>query len=238
MTVTALIPAPRTPDPADRWEIVTRAQQGDTAAFGELYELYAPKVHAFIWRRTGDRHLAEDLTGDVFVRALRNLGGLSWQGRDPGAWLITIARNIVVDYFKSHRYRRELTVEDVRDSVDRLDESPEGDPASAVADHFTNLTLLAAVTKLVPEQQECIRLRFLCGYSVTETAQAMGKQEGAVRALTYRATKALGRLLDGQGIGPDAPPRRRKPAPPQPPRLRSGDELIGEYRRRTAAVAR
>ena len=148
----------------------------------------------FIYFRVGNRPLAEDLTADTFLRALKRIGSFTWQGRDLGAWLVTIARNLVADHFKSGRYRLEVTTGDVLDA-DQADRGPEGSPEAAVVDHITNVALLTAVKQLNPEQQECIVLRFLQGFSVAETAQAMGKNEGAIKALQYRAVRALHRLL-------------------------------------------
>jgi RNA polymerase sigma-70 factor (ECF subfamily) len=189
---------PARPDPTDAaaevWGLVERAQAGDTVAFGLLYDRYVDTVFRFIYFRVGNRPLAEDLTSDTFLRALKRIGSFTWQGRDLGAWLVTIARNLVADHFKSGRYRLEVATGDVLES-DREDRGPEGSPEAAVVDHITNVTLLTAVKQLNPEQQECIVLRFLQGFSVAETAQAMGKNEGAIKALQYRAVRALARLL-------------------------------------------
>lgn len=189
---------PDRPDPSDAahevWTLVERAQQGDTAAFGLIYDRYVDTVFRFIYFRVGNRPLAEDLTSDTFLRALKRISSFTWQGRDLGAWLVTIARNLVADHFKSGRYRLEVTTGDVLDA-DREDRGPEGSPETAVVDHITNVALLTAVKQLNPEQQECIVLRFLQGFSVAETAQAMGKNEGAIKALQYRAVRALARLL-------------------------------------------
>lgn len=189
---------PSRPDPSDAahevWTLVERAQQGDTEAFGLIYDRYVDTVFRFIYFRVGNRPLAEDLTSDTFLRALKRISSFTWQGRDLGAWLVTIARNLVADHFKSGRYRLEVTTGDVLDA-DREDRGPEGSPESAVVDHITNVALLTAVKQLNPEQQECIVLRFLQGFSVAETAQAMGKNEGAIKALQYRAVRALARLL-------------------------------------------
>jgi RNA polymerase sigma-70 factor, ECF subfamily len=186
------------PDPTDAaagvWALVERAQAGDAEAFGQIYDRYLDTVFRFIYFRVGNRQLAEDLTADTFLRALKRIGSFTWQGRDPGAWLVTIARNLVADHFKSGRYRLEVTTGDVLDA-DREDRGPEGSPEAAVVDHITNVALLTAVKQLNPEQQECIVLRFLHGFSVAETAQAMGKNEGAIKALQYRAVRALARLL-------------------------------------------
>ena len=189
---------PDRPDPSDAahevWTLVERAQGGDTEAFGLIYDRYVDTVFRFIYFRVGNRPLAEDLTSDTFLRALKRISSFTWQGRDLGAWLVTIARNLVADHFKSGRYRLEVTTGDVLDA-DREDRGPEGSPETAVVDHITNVALLTAVKQLNPEQQECIVLRFLQGFSVAETAQAMGKNEGAIKALQYRAVRALARLL-------------------------------------------
>ncbi|TMM39193.1 MAG: sigma-70 family RNA polymerase sigma factor [Actinobacteria bacterium] len=189
---------PSRPDPSDAaaevWALVERAQAGESEAFGLIYDRYVDTVFRFIYFRVGNRQLAEDLTSDTFLRALKRIGSFTWQGRDLGAWLVTIARNLVADHFKSGRYRLEVTTGDVLDA-DREDRGPEGSPEAAVVDHITNVALLGAVKQLNPEQQECIVLRFLQGFSVAETAQAMGKNEGAIKALQYRAVRALARLL-------------------------------------------
>ncbi|MEV8513296.1 sigma-70 family RNA polymerase sigma factor [Dactylosporangium sp. NPDC051484] len=182
-------------DPASEvWALIERAQAGDGAAFGLLYDRYFDTVFRFVYFRVGNRQLAEDLTADTFLRALKRIGSFTWQGRDLGAWLVTIARNLVADHFKSGRYRLEVTTGDVLDA-DRPDRGPEGSPEAAVIDHITNVDLLKAVKQLNPEQQECIVLRFLHGFSVAETAQTMNKNEGAIKALQYRAVRALARLL-------------------------------------------
>ncbi|MGE5830454.1 MAG: ECF subfamily RNA polymerase sigma factor, BldN family, partial [Micromonosporaceae bacterium] len=186
------------PDPTDAaaevWALVERAQAGDGEAFGLIYDHYFETVFKFIYFRVGNRPLAEDLTSETFLRALRRIATVTWQGRDLGAWLVTIARNLVADYFKSGRYRLEVTTGDVLDA-EQADRGPEGSPEVAVVEHITNVALLTAVTQLNPEQQECIVLRFLHGFSVAETAQVMGKNEGAIKALQYRAVRALHRLL-------------------------------------------
>ncbi|WP_328851499.1 sigma-70 family RNA polymerase sigma factor [Micromonospora globbae] len=189
---------PSRPDPSDPatevWALVERAQAGEAEAFGLIYDRYVDTVFRFVYFRVGNRQLAEDLTSDTFLRALKRIGSFTWQGRDLGAWLVTIARNLVADHFKSGRYRLEVTTGDVLDA-DREDRGPEGSPEAAVVEHITNVALLSAVKQLNPEQQECIVLRFLQGFSVAETARAMGKNEGAIKALQYRAVRALARLL-------------------------------------------
>ncbi len=188
------------------WQTVQLAQLGDSRAVTELYERYQDVVFRFIYFRVGNRPLAEDLAQDVWVRALKRVDKYEYRDKDFGAWLVTIARNIVADYFKSGRCRLEVAVGTISDSVTderggRSRTGHEPSPEGGVVDHIMNVTLLTAVKQLNPEQQECIVLRFLRGFSVAETAQAMGKQEGAVKALQYRAVRALARLLP-EGFSP------------------------------------
>src|SRR5262249_56811428 len=82
---------------AETWHLVRLAQAGDGEAFGQLYDRYVDMVFRFVYLRVNDRALAEDFTSETFLRALRRIGTISYQGRDIGAWFITIARNIVLD---------------------------------------------------------------------------------------------------------------------------------------------
>jgi RNA polymerase sigma-70 factor (ECF subfamily) len=194
------IPSPTpSPEPTSQQAVimaaVRRAQQGEGEAFGELYDAYVDLVHRYISHRVGNHALAEDLTSETFLRALRRIGTFTWQGRDFGAWLVTIARNLIADHFKSSRYKLEHSTPNILESA--VEASHEG-PENEVLAGITNATLLAAVRQLGPEQQECIVLRFLQGMSVAETAAILGKNEGAVKALQYRAVKALGRLLPAE----------------------------------------
>ncbi|MBV9099319.1 MAG: sigma-70 family RNA polymerase sigma factor [Frankiaceae bacterium] len=179
-------------------EIVSRAQAGDHEAFGELYDRYVDVVYRYIYYRVSNATLAEDLTSETFLRALRRITSYTWQGRDFGAWLVTIARNLIADHFKSGRYRMEVATSDlVEAGADRGEDGPENEVLASI----TNEALLEAVKKLNPEQQECVSLRFLQGMSVAETAAIMGKNEGAIKALQYRAVKSLSRLLPEDLLG-------------------------------------
>ncbi|NJQ03792.1 ECF subfamily RNA polymerase sigma factor, BldN family [Streptomyces zingiberis] len=171
-------------------DLVERAQDGEAEAFGRLYDQYADTVYRYIYYRVGSRATAEDLTSETFLRALRRISTFTWQGRDFGAWLVTIARNLVADHFKSSRFRLEITTGEMLDA-NEVERSPE----DSVLESLSNATLLDAVRRLNPQQQECVTLRFLQGLSVAETARAMGKNEGAIKTLQYRAVRTLARLL-------------------------------------------
>jgi RNA polymerase sigma-70 factor, ECF subfamily len=172
------------------WALVKAAQEGDMVAFGDLFDRYYDVVFRYVLFRTGDRTLAEDLTQETFVRALRRISSVSYQGRDIGAWFVTIARNLIFDHVKSSRYRLEQTTSEI------VELSPStGGPEQQVLDLATNDELLRCVRKLNPDQQECIQLRFLQGLSVAETAEIMDRNEGAVKALQHRAVRRLAQLL-------------------------------------------
>ncbi|MCP3822129.1 sigma-70 family RNA polymerase sigma factor [Streptomyces sp. A3M-1-3] len=177
-------------DSARMMDLVERAQAGEAEAFGRLYDQYSDTVYRYIYYRVGGKATAEDLTSETFLRALRRISTFTWQGRDFGAWLVTIARNLVADHFKSSRFRLEVTTGEMLDA-NEVERSPE----DSVLEALSNAALLEAVRKLNPQQQECVTLRFLQGLSVAETARVMGKNEGAIKTLQYRAVRTLARLL-------------------------------------------
>ena len=172
--------------------LVDSAREGSPQAFADLYDRYVDRVYRFVlYRVSGDVALAEDITSEVFVRALRKIKGFTWQGRDVGAWFLTIARNLVLDHFKSGRFRLE------RVGMDPGDGTREGvvDPEDQALSRVSQANLYKAIQRLGNEQQEVIYWRFLQGYSVAEAAAAMDKTEGAIKALQYRAVKALYKLV-------------------------------------------
>jgi RNA polymerase sigma-70 factor (ECF subfamily) len=170
--------------------LVELARTGDKEAFGLLYDHYQPSVYRFLYYRTRSQTLAEDLTSETFFRALRSMNGFRWQGKDFGAWLMTIARNLTMDHFKAGRTRLELTTEDMSPH-DNAEEGPE----SAVLAGLTNEALLKALTELPTEQRECLIMRFLQGLSIAETAQALDRSDGAVKQLQLRGVRNLAKLL-------------------------------------------
>jgi RNA polymerase sigma-70 factor (ECF subfamily) len=175
---------------AATWELVTRAKDGDGEAFGQLYDAYVDMVYRFIYFRLNDRALAEDFTSETFLRALRRISTIDYQGRDIGAWFMTIARNLILDHKKSARTRLEVPTAETIEG-ERRERSPE----AAVLDLLTSQRLMAAVRQLGDEQRECVILRFVQGFSVSETATVMGKNDGSVKALQHRAIRKLAELI-------------------------------------------
>jgi len=175
------------------WDLVAAAQGGDRQAFGQLYQRYAPEVTRFVLSRTGDRLLAEDLTSETFLRALRRIDSVTDQGRDVGAWLTVIARNLIIDDHKSVRFQQEHPTgalpETGTDSGDWLG------PEQVVIQRDTAISVARWVAQLPPAQRQCLWWRLWRGLSTAETAAAMGRTETAVRALRHRAVRTLAELL-------------------------------------------
>ncbi|MEJ7833750.1 MAG: sigma-70 family RNA polymerase sigma factor [Nocardioides sp.] len=170
--------------------LVELARKGDTEAFGLLYDHYQASVYRFLFYRTRSSALAEDLTSETFFRALRSMTSFRWQGKDFGAWLMTIARNLATDHFKAGRTRLEMTTED----MGQHDDTTEG-PESTVLASLTNEILLRALTELPDEQRDCLVMRFLQGMSIAETAAVLGRSDGAVKQLQLRGVRNLAKLM-------------------------------------------
>jgi RNA polymerase sigma-70 factor, ECF subfamily len=169
--------------------LVDRARDGDAQAFAALYDRYVDRIFAYVHRRVGHRQVAEDLVGDVFLRAFRRLSTFEWQGVDLGAWITTIARNRVHDHFRSARFRLERSTDEVREPAPERT-NPDDPERVAVARDLTR-SLGEALGSLKDEHREVIELRFVHDLSVTETATVMERSIDATKALQYRALKAL-----------------------------------------------
>lgn len=170
--------------------LVELARSGDRNAFGELYDHYHSAVYRFLYYRVSSVTLAEDLTADTFFRALRGMSSFRWQGRDFGAWLMTIARNLVADHFKAGRTRLEHTTEDT-ETLDSAADSPEREVLATL----TGEILRSALNELPREQRECIVLRFLDGMSIAETAEIMHRSSGAIKQLQLRGIRNLAKSI-------------------------------------------
>ena len=180
----------------------------------------------FLGNRLQDRGLVEDLTSETFTRALRRIDSVSDQGRDVGAWFTTIARNLVFDHAKSHRTQRESTVAEVADAG-----TARPGPERVAICNETAAEVRRHVAKLPLDQQECLRLRFWQGLSTGETAAAMGRSEGAVKALRHRAIGGLRASLTRDAA---APAPTREAADP----LASARRAVTEVAQRVASAQR
>ena len=186
-------PDPDDPEKARIAALVTLAQQGDAEAFGEVYDAYVDSIYRYLYYRVGSHALAEDLTSETFLRALRRLDSFTWQGKDIGAWFVTIARNLVTDHVKSSRFKLEVTTADMLDADQAV--GGLGGVEDEVMGRLDSAVLLDAVRQLKADQQECIVLRFLQGLTLAETAAVMARSEGAIKQLQLRAVRALAKLV-------------------------------------------
>jgi RNA polymerase sigma-70 factor (ECF subfamily) len=169
--------------------LAVRAAKGESAAFGLLYDRHVAAIYRYVYYRVRDDAEAEDLTSDVFMRALKAIP--RYEPRQAFlAWLYRIARNAVID--RARKGNRQVPFEDALEhpGVDRIVE-----PDVELLAHSDGAMLRLALAKLTPLQQEIIVLRFLEGYSTQEIARLVGKNEGTVRGIQFRAIGALRQLI-------------------------------------------
>ena len=169
--------------------LVLAAKAGDASAFGELYERYRDPIYRFCLARTGAAHDAEDLTSDVFVKALQSLDRYQDRGLPFVAFLYRIARNAAIDRARTLKQPFSfdgLLVEPASK------QNVEQEATFAVEKSI----LLAALARLKPEHRDVITMRFIEGYAALEVAQFLGKTEGAIRTLQHRALERLRKEFD------------------------------------------
>jgi RNA polymerase sigma-70 factor, ECF subfamily len=174
-------------DAEDDERRLVEAAQRDPSEFGALYERHFERVYAFVVRRVRDRDVAEDLTADVFHKALSHLPRFEWRGAPFGAWLIRIAANSVAD--RSRRGEREVTDDDRLAS-----EASIGDDVGRFEDHAT---LFRYVDELPEIQRAVIVERFAHERSIRDVAAQLRKSEGAIKQLQWRALKTLRQWMEG-----------------------------------------
>lgn len=165
--------------------LLVEAAQADTRRFSDLYERNFERVYAFVASRVRDRAAAEDLTAQVFHKALENIGRFEWQGKPFAAWLYRIAANVI----SSHAVRaaRELNLDDADLAVT---------PSALPEEIEWKARLFRLVNDLPEDQRRVITMRFAAEKSIRETAQALGRSEGAVKQLQMRALRTLRQQME------------------------------------------
>lgn len=172
----------------DEESIARGLQKRDSDAWAGVYEEYFPKIYRYIAVRLGDRIEAEDLTEQVFLKALESISSFKWRGAPVSAWLFRIAHNQVIDYHRTSRSKKSLP-------LDELLVSNDIDPEIVAEDNIDIRLLVQAVGQLTRAQRDVIKLRFAGGLSTAEVAKILGKKEGAVKALQHSALVALRKRL-------------------------------------------
>ena len=174
--------------------LVEDAQAGDAWAFGRLFDHFHLPIHRYVASRVRRPSDAEDLTQLVFVKALEALPRYESRGVPFGAWLFRLARNAIIDFSRtSHEHA------DLAQSVDRAGTG--AGPDEMVVTRQEIDAVGAALSTLTEDQRDAITLRFFAGLTAREAAQVMGKQEGTVRGLQFRAIAALRRELGIEEAG-------------------------------------
>lgn len=195
MTGMHAVPArPDVDDPhAAAWALVERAQAGDSGAFADIYRLHYARIRTYAGYRARP-DLADDFAQETFARALRTIGGFTWQGRDIAAWLTTICHNLVADYYKKHSVRREMNVGSILEFETAADSAPLGAALDRAADEES---LYAILAQLGPADRRVLICRHLLGMSLDETATHLGRTKTGVKSQAFRAMAAARRIAAG-----------------------------------------
>lgn len=187
-----------TPTAVTEWseeQLLEAAVAYDDVALGELYDRYEARIFSYIYRRTGDEAVAEDLTAQVFVKMLQAIRDRrAWHSSFSG-WLYRIAHNVVIDQYRQRERHAQIGLDDAPDLV-----AEDDDPAVSAELRLTTDKVRFAMRQLTDEQAEVLSLRFLEGYSIFEVASLMNKTEGAIKALQYRAVATLRNLLEHEQL--------------------------------------
>ena len=173
----------------DEEGLVRRAQHRDQEAFAQLYEEHFDKIYRYVTLKIGNETEAEDMTQQVFLNALQSISSFKWKGIPFSAWLFRIAHNQVVDYFRS----KKRTTVPLDESL--VSSNSNDNPQSVVEQKLDIEQLLLATKQLTEAQREVISLRFAGELSIAQVAKAMGKSQGAVKALQHSAIVALRKTL-------------------------------------------
>ncbi|MFE1329708.1 RNA polymerase sigma factor [Streptomyces microflavus] len=171
-------------------ELLALARSGDREAFATLYNATRPEVMRFIASRVRDKHQAEDLTQETYIRALRGVERFTWQGRDFTAWLTVIARNLITDHYRDSGRRPETLVDDAQ-YFDAVEPSAE----SAILADLDRAVVRRALVTLNPDHRRVIVLQVWSGLSCGQIAVEMHRSVGAVKTLRHRAIANLRRAL-------------------------------------------
>ena len=185
------------PDSSDRIKdrgpemrnLVARAQAGDREALEELYLLHFDRIYSYLHVSVGNKHDAEDLTTQTFLKMLESIGRFRWQSAPFSAWLFRIAHNLAMDHFRaSRRWQPE----------EEVPEPPADESTSAetgALDAIGRRSMLELIQDLSPEQQQVLTLKFVFNFSNGEVATILGKTEGAIKSLQHRALASLQKQL-------------------------------------------
>jgi RNA polymerase sigma-70 factor, ECF subfamily len=178
-------PAKRGPGQQELRALVDRAQAGEREALEELYLIHFDRIYSYLHMTVGNRHDAEDLTTQTFLKMLESIGRFRWQSVPFSAWLFRIAHNLAMDHFRAgRRWQPEEEVPEPHGSEER---SAEEQAMHSIG----RASMLEMIEDLSPEQQQVLTLKFVFNFSNGEAATILGKTEGAIKSLQHRALVSL-----------------------------------------------
>ena len=169
--------------------LVQRAIDRDRAAFTALYDSCIDKVYKHVYYRVSNQTDAEDITQEVFIKAWRAIDKYKSTGAPFVTWLIAIAHNLIIDHYRAKRNFASL------EEADSCGQNDDANPEAMVESIFKQNDVRDAISKLKEEKQKVILMRFIDGFSYKEIANSMGKREGAIRVIQYRALNDLRDML-------------------------------------------
>ena len=193
------------PSAAEIRKLVERGQQGDRAALEELYLIHFDRIYSYLHMTVGNRHDAEDLTTQTFLRMLESIRKFRFQSAPFSAWLFRIAHNLSMDHFRANR--RWQPEEEVPEPLDSAERSAEDEAFQSIG----RQSMLGLIESLSQEQQQVLTLKFVFNFSNAEAATILDKTEGAVKSLQHRALVSLQKQIAG------AAPDEAKSDPSSPP---------------------
>ena len=168
--------------------LVADAQKGDRRALEQLYLVHFDRIYSYLQMSVGNRHDAEDLTNQTFIKMLESIHKFVWRQAPFSAWLFRIAHNLAMDYFRAGR----------RVQPEEDPEDPDAYESSAEDHAFESLgrqSMLGMIETLSLDQQQVLTLKFVFNFSNAEAAAILGKTEGAIKSLQHRALASLQRQL-------------------------------------------
>jgi RNA polymerase sigma-70 factor, ECF subfamily len=173
-------------------ELVARGQQGDRDALEELYLIHFDRIYSYLHVSVGNRHDAEDLTTQTFLKMLEKIGTFKWQSAPFSAWLFRIAHNLAMDHFRARR--RWQPEEEVPEQPGEEEPSAELEAMQTIGRE----SMLKLIDRLSPEQQQVLTLKFVFNLPNAEVAAILDKTEGAIKSLQHRALVSLQKQIARQ----------------------------------------
>ena len=175
-------------------KLVERAQAGERVALEELYLIHFDRIYSYLHMTVGNRHDAEDLTTQTFLKMLESIGRFRWQAAPFSAWLFRIAHNLSMDHFRANR--RWQPEEEVPEPPDSEERSAEDEALQSIG----RQSMMLLIDTLSPEQQQVLTLKFVFNFPNGDVATILEKTEGAIKSLQHRALVSLQKQ-----IAPDGP---------------------------------